>query len=196
MPAGAGTVGLVERVEDHLLLAGGDADAGVGDLETQAHRTVPVVRGRTAQRDAALGGEFQCVADEDGQDLEQAILVARQHQIERIRHRGRQRKALGPRLIGEQRPDIVDQRGQMERRAVQLQRAGLDARQVEHVGDQPQQRARGLRRGIQIALLKRRTGSVSRISSIMPTMPFSGVRISWLMLARNRVFVASELSAR
>ena len=34
-----------------------------------------------------------------------------------------------------------------------------------------------------VALL--RSASVSRSSSVMPMMPFMGVRISWLMLARN-----------
>ena len=38
--------------------------------------------------------------------------------------------------------------------------------------------------------------SVSRASSVMPTMPFIGVRISWLMLARNSLFARFATSAR
>ena len=45
-----------------------------------------------------------------------------------------------------------------------------------------------------LALLGRRA-SVSSTSSVMPMMPFIGVRISWLMLARNSLFAALLSSA-
>jgi hypothetical protein len=38
--------------------------------------------------------------------------------------------------------------------------------------------------------------SVSRASSVMPMMPFMGVRISWLMLARKALFASVADSAR
>ena len=42
----------------------------------------------------------------------------------------------------------------------------------------------------------RRSSSVSRASSVMPMMPFMGVRISWLMLARNSLLARLAFSAR
>ncbi len=41
----------------------------------------------------------------------------------------------------------------------------------------------------------RGVSSVSRASSVMPMIPFMGVRISWLMLARNSLFARLAASA-
>ena len=41
----------------------------------------------------------------------------------------------------------------------------------------------------------RGVSSVSRASSVMPMMPFIGVRISWLMLARNSLLARLAASA-
>ena len=41
-----------------------------------------------------------------------------------------------------------------------------------------------------------RSSSVSSSSSVMPITPFSGVRISWLMLARNSDFACDASMAR
>ena len=68
---------------------------------------------------------------------------------------------------------------------VEVELAGLDLGEVEDVVDHGQQRIGRLldqRRGTRAA---RRSSSVSSTSSVMPMMPFIGVRISWLMLARN-----------
>jgi len=40
-----------------------------------------------------------------------------------------------------------------------------------------------------------RVNPVSRASSVMPMMPFIGVRISWLMLARNSLLARLAASA-
>ena len=79
--------------------------------------------------------------------------------------------------------------------AVELELAGLDLGEVEDVVDDGQQRlARAARRSARTRAARRRARSSSS-SSVMPITPFSGVRISWLMLARNSDF-AREASTR
>ena len=70
---------------------------------------------------------------------------------------------------------------------LELDLAGLDLRQVENPVDDAEQGLAGTARGFDKALLHRRS-SVWRTSSSMPSTPFSGVRISWLILAEKLRF--------
>ena len=89
------------------------------------------------------------------------------------------------RLEGQRLEHVAHQIAHRERDGFELQLARLDLREVEDVVEDRQQRVgRRLdgRRGSRAAA---RDSSVSRASSVMPMTPFIGVRISWLMLARN-----------
>ena len=82
--AAGGAVGLLERLEDDLLLVRRDADAGVADREGD-HRLgaverlrgrAPAARGRRdLQRDAALLGELERVGEQVLEHLLQALAI-------------------------------------------------------------------------------------------------------------------------
>ena len=76
----------------------------------------------------------------------------------------------------------------------QLQFACFDFGEVEDVVDDRQKRFAGLLNGPRQVALPSPSAVVSR-SSVMPRTPFMGVRISWLMLARNCDFVRLAASA-
>jgi hypothetical protein len=85
---------------------------------------------------------------------------------------------------GEDGQGVLHQVAQVERDAVEHQLAGLDLREVEDLVDDPQQVVGGLLDGAQVVELAR--GQLAFCSRwVKPRMPLSGVRISWLMLARN-----------
>ena len=77
----------------------------------------------------------------------------------------------------------------------QLELAGLDLGEVEDVVDQPQQRLGRLLDHVQVLALLRASARCPAASSVMPMMPFIGVRISWLMLARNSLLARLAASA-
>ena len=83
---------------------------------------------------------------------------------------------------------------QFEWRGIERQASGLDLREVEDVVDQLQQR---IRRAFTIPGYSRCCAAhvVSSVSSVIPMMPFIGVLISWLMLARNSLFARLPSSA-
>ena len=94
-----------------------------------------------------------------------------------------------------QRVQRVAQRvAQVEVDLIQVQLAGLDLGEIEDVVDDRQQR---VGRFLTISRYSRCSESacVSRASSVMPMMPFMGVRISWLMLARNSLLARLAASA-
>jgi hypothetical protein len=76
-----------------------------------------------------------------------------------------------------------------------LELAGLDLREVENVVDDRQQMLAGLIDGVGEARCCA-LSAVWRSSSVMPRMPFIGVRISWLIVARNSLFARLPASAR
>src|SRR5439155_25816706 len=115
-PAGAG-IGLLEGLEDDLLLLEGNADAGVADLESD-HRwrlpqdrviRVPSSRSvRYAQSDAAALGELEGIGEEVLEDLLQAFCI-RNHAVElRIELDGESQLAVVG-LVAERPCDRVDQ---------------------------------------------------------------------------------------
>ena len=77
-------------------------------------------------------------------------------------------------------------------RRLELQPPRFDLREVEDVVDDVEQRVGRRLHGRQVvALLGRQR--VSSASDVMPRMALSGVRISWLMFARNALFARSRL---
>ncbi len=71
---------------------------------------------------------------------------------------------------------------------LEIELAGLDLREVENVVDDREQRAGAVANRLGVVALGWRRSRVSSNSSVMPITPFIGVRISWLMLARNSPF--------
>ena len=92
------------------------------------------------------------------------------------------------RLRREHLAGVLDGLAQVEVVMVELELAGLDLREVEDVVDDVEQRLAGV--GARSARTRAAAGarSVPSSSSVMPITPFIGVRISWLMLARNSDF--------
>ena len=98
------------------------------------------------------------------------------------------------RALGEQLGHVLDDLGQVEVDRLEPQLAGLDLREVEDVVDHREQELRrAVHRLRELAL--RGASGVSSSRSIMPITPFIGVRISWLMLARNCDFERFASSA-
>ena len=91
------------------------------------------------------------------------------------------------RLRREHLARVLDRLAQVEVVVVELELAGLDLREVEDVVDDVEQR---LAEFAAVCAYSRCCGdrSVASSSSVIPMTPFSGVRISWLMLARNSDF--------
>ena len=77
---------------------------------------------------------------------------------------------------------------------VELELARLDLREVQDVVDDAEQRVAG---ATAVWTYSRWTAlsAVPASSSSMPITPFSGVRISWLMLARNSDLIREASTA-
>ena len=87
--------------------------------------------------------------------------------------------------------------GRVEGGRLELDRARLEPRIVENVVDDRQQPLRRVARDAEIARRSRRRSPRCRSSSSMPSTPFIGVRISWLIAARNSdLACARRLGAR
>jgi hypothetical protein len=120
-PAGA-AIGLAERLEDHLGLFPGDADAGVAHREAHAS----LAAGLDLQRYRAVLGELDRVGQQVLQDLLQALAVG--HELRR-RVRGRFHAQLQALLL-RQRLEGLAQAGEhgagVQGLVDQLHVAGLD----------------------------------------------------------------------
>ena len=97
-------------------------------------------------------------------------------------------------------PALLDDVGEVDRLLVQLVAPGLDARQVEDLVDEIEE---VLAAGVDVAdvvLVGRRCRSAPSTSFFMtsekPRMALSGVRSSWLMVARKRDLARLASSAR
>ena len=102
-------IGLHKRLEDHLQLAGGNADAGVADHEVQ---TLRHGLGRRCHRQlhTAEGGELDRVRQQVAQCLGQALAVT-QHSVRQARCQDQaqlQAFFFGP--GGEQMVDVLENR--------------------------------------------------------------------------------------
>ena len=82
-----------------------------------------------------------------------------------------------------------------ERRLFEVELLGLDLREVEDVVDDRQQVARRAVRDAQQYCCWRGVSGVSSASPVMLMTAFIGVRISWLITARNALFARLAASA-
>ena len=96
---------------------------------------------------------------------------------------------------GDQVQRRLDAFAQVERLALEVELAGLDLREVEDVVDDRQQRVAARADGLGEVALLARSSRVSSSRPVMPMTPFIGVRISWLMVARNALLACVAASA-
>src|SRR5262249_47942616 len=147
LAAGRG-VGLLERLEDDLLLLERDADAGVGDLERnyglrlvedRVIRAPAALRERDVEADAALRRGLERVRQQVLQHLLQTFGVGDDAAADaRIEMRiERERSRL--RLVTERTRHHVDEVGEVDLLGVDRDGSGLDLGQVENVADQVEQ---------------------------------------------------------
>ena len=80
--------------------------------------------------------------------------------------------------------DVLHDRAQVDLRVVELEAARFHLGEVEHVVDHLEQRFGRAGRGLGVLVL-RAVEVVLSSSVVIPITPFIGVRISWLMFARN-----------
>src|SRR5688572_3209193 len=143
-----GTVGLLERLEDELLLVARDADSGVGHLERQDHRRGVQGAAREAavliclahrQPHAALVGELEGVRQQVLEHLLQPLAVRIQRRRDIGAHVDVELQRL---LLGERTERAVHElRHGADRhlRDVHLHLACFDLREIEDVVDEIQQ---------------------------------------------------------
>ena len=145
--AGAG-VGLLEGLEDQLLLFNGNADAGVGDLEGDDGRRMAQDRmfgapaaegGRDAEANPAFGGELEGVRQQVLQHLLQALRVGDDAASEVGVDVDVERQLPVVRLVPERPTDGVQQVAGEDFFRIHRHRSGFDLRQIEDVADQVQQ---------------------------------------------------------
>ena len=194
-PAGCRTVGLLERLKDRFQLFNGDADPRVGDGEAEDGAFAPRVprdqrtRGfprrsvnlialptrltRTCRSRPAspikASGTSGVALQASSSPLEWAR-SARAWSVSSSA--SRREKGMGSRLS---LPASILEKSRMSLMTLRRESAELLTRLRYS-------RCRGV-------------SSVSRASSVMPMMPFIGVRISWLMLARNSLLARLAASA-
>ena len=150
--AAGGAVGLDEGLEQQRLLVGGDADAGVPDLETQQDTACFEPLGGHVHHHLAARGELDGVAHQIAQDLPQADRVALQ-QVRRVRRdEAGQFQALGVGTPTEHRGHVFHGAAQFEVQGFDAQLAGLQAGKIQNFVDQRQQDLGGGVGDVQITL--------------------------------------------
>ncbi len=187
---GALLVALLEFLEQARQALLRDARPRIGDGHGE-----PVAAEGQGDADAAALGELDGVAGEVEQDLAEAVGIADQ----RGRHLGGDVEGDFQPLVlraGRQKlHDALRHGGGVEGLGGEVEAPGLDPREIEDAVDQPEERLAARPHRIDIGLLLG-SSPVPISRSVMPMMPFSGVRISWLTVARKRDFATLALSAR
>jgi hypothetical protein len=147
------------------------------------------------QHDHAPGfREFDCVADQIGQNLLQAQGVALDG-LGRFRVDVHQQLdaffgGLGDEYLHDPVKDFVEP----ERPFFQFELAGFDLGKIQDVVDDSQQRIGRALNNLKIMAIFGGTSSL-RARSVAAMTPFMGVRISWLILARNSLLARVAVSA-
>ncbi len=152
-----GVLDLHERLEHGLLLRLRDADAGVADGEAQAHRPVfpvfPVAHATHRDAHFPFVGELDRVADGVEEDLVELAAVA----FNVVRNIGgdvaHQRDALAARGHRLQHQHVVDGGIEHEGFGLEVELAGLEAREAEDILQDLQQRGAGVGDHVQVFLL-------------------------------------------
>ncbi len=182
-----------------FLLVGRNADAGIAHREVQRHHALgPATSAGPRRPRAGPGLHADAVAAWSGiqtiafptqvdRDLRQATRIADQER------RGPSESTVACQLqvllVRQQRPGCAGPRSSSSR-----SRNGRDSRSsfaafylvvVEDVVDQREQPVAQQACTVEEMLVLLVRGSVSSASVVIPMMPLSGVRSSWLMLARN-----------
>src|SRR6266571_2102353 len=139
---GGRIVCLSEALEYALLGVGRDADPRVLDGEAQTHRVIALTLARDRQRDPAGLGEFDAVADQVVEDLSKVIRIAAQSVWNLGHDVSVEVEPADLRLMREHSGGAVDQCVQIKICFLDINLAGLDLRDVEHVLDQFEHRAR------------------------------------------------------
>jgi len=187
-----GLAGLEERIADPLEIVGGDADPGIGDAAASAAiprpRRDPVT---LPPRSVNLNG----VDDEVERDLLEGTPDRRSSPAD-LPARGDQIDAAFPRLQRQQVAAIEQGCPRRERLRRNFENCRFPSWTCRGCRDHRQQVLAGSL--ISCASSLRRAASIISTSSCTiisekPMMAFSGVRSSWLMVARKRVFDASAL---
>ena len=175
-----------------------DADAGVAHRERRAATAVgrAAALAVTVQHDLALLGELHRVGEQVEQHLAQARDVAadgRRHvAVEHVRRcrgssRGRARSTRSSAdSTQSRRSKGCDSMSSRPASIFEKSRMSLMMRE---------QRVAGVADGARDSRAARRRASVSSSRPLMPITPFIGVRISWLIVARNELLAALAASA-
>ncbi len=163
-----------------------NADAGVAHFAAE-QRALSLVDSSTLHVDGhfALLGELHGVAAEVDENLTQARRVALDELGQLRIHDARELQALAVRLDGEQPRHVLDGVAQVEVDVLEIELARFDLGEVENVVDDREQRRGAVADRLGVVALVTDRAPVSSSSSVMPITPFIGVRISWLMFARN-----------
>ena len=170
-----------------------------GRCPSRSRYCPPVPVRPTLQRDgAAARGELQGVRHQVEADLANGALVGPElRQVASKLSTILQALALGAQP--QQAVAVLDDLGEVDRLLVQLVAAGLDAGEVEDLVDEMEQVLAALVDVAGIFLVGRVLcgPSISHsITSEKPRMALSGVRSSWLMVARKRDLAMLAASAR
>ena len=106
----------------------------------------------------------------------------------------REIESLGRRGQGHELERGLDALPQVERRLLELEPAGLDLREVQDVVDHGEQRIAAPADHLgELPLLRGELGVQQ--SPVIPITAFNGVRISWLIVARNALLASVAASA-
>ena len=135
---------------------GGNADAGVADLEAQPDRPRRRREPGHRDRDAPLLGELERVAYKVEQHLAQAGGIALDRRQEVTGKLEGEDKAAFDRLRVQDRPDLLDQARDIEVGRLELDGPGLDPGDVKHIVDDRQELSAGGADGTQMTRRVRR----------------------------------------
>ncbi len=140
---------------------GGDADAGIDDLEAQLAGGPNHL---DADHDLAHVRELDGVADEIDQNLTQASRIAADFRRHVRIDRADQFQALGVRTRGADFDRLFDGFAQTEIDALEFELAGFDLGEIENVVDDLQQRFGGMPDGLrQVPLPRRQLGRLQQL---------------------------------
>ncbi len=148
-------VGLDKRIEDRLQVAPGDAHTRVDDFKADRcwRRWLDLGARPHAQVDAAALSEFDRVADQVQQHLAQSHLIGNDADGQAIVPIKAELQPLALRARGEQPQRRGNELTQRYRLTLDLEFAGSDLGEIEHVVDDRKQRLARRRGGLQQVLL-------------------------------------------
>ena len=137
--ARGGAVSLAERLKHARLRLGGNTNTCVAYFKTQYVTVFALLKDAYRQRDFALLGKLQRIADQVGGHLANAVRIAvDQHRYLR-RNMAQQLQFLGRCPLGQQLHHVLQRLAQIEINPVEFEFACLDLGKIENVVDDIQQ---------------------------------------------------------